>query len=79
MILEHVVFITVKHLLFVWPYFREAIIHDLFIWDYIFAIHDNFFYSPYIRIYSRGLYFHVFMLSRIYAIIKTSQIKSVLQ
>ena len=22
--------ITVKHLLFAWPYFREAIIHDLF-------------------------------------------------
>ena len=37
------------------------------------------FYNPCIRKYWRGLYFRVSMLSRIYAKIKSSRIKSVLQ
>ena len=47
--------------------------------DLIFAICHIFFYNPYIRNYWRGLYFRVSMLSRIYAKIKSSWIKNVLQ
>ena len=47
--------------------------------DFIFAIHHIFFYNPYNRNYWRGLFFRFSMLSRIYAKIKSSRIKSVLQ
>ena len=47
--------------------------------DFIFAIHHIFFYNPNNRNYWRGLYFRVPMLSWIYAKIKSSRIKSVLQ
>ena len=44
-----------------------------------FAICHFFFYNPYMMNYWRGLYFCVSMFSRIYAKIKSSRIKSVLQ
>ena len=69
---------TVKHLLFAWPYFRETLL-IIYSRDFIFATHHIFFYNPYITNYWRGLYFRVSMLSRIYAKIKSSRIKSVLQ
>ena len=58
--------------------FREVISQDLFTRLY-FAIRHIFFYNPYNRNYWRGIYFRVSMLSRIYAIKKSSRIKSVLQ
>ena len=56
---------TVKHLLFAWPYFRY----------FISAICHILFYNSLIKNYWRGLYFRVCMLSRIYAKIKSTQIK----
>ena len=47
--------------------------------DFSFAIYHFFFYYTYVRNYWRGLYFRVSLLSRIYAKIKSSWIKSVLQ
>ena len=47
--------------------------------DFSFAICHLFFYNTYVRNYWRGLYFRVYLLSRIYAKIKSSRIKSFLQ
>ena len=47
--------------------------------DFSFAICHLFFYNTYVRNYWRGLYFRVYLLSRIYAKIKSSRIKSLLQ
>ena len=47
--------------------------------DFIFAMLKIFLYNTYIRNYRRGIYFRVRMRSRIYAKIKSSRIKSVLQ
>ena len=69
---------TVKHLLFAWPYFREAINWDIFTILY-FSDLSFLFYDPYIRNYWRGIYFRASLLSRNYAKIKSSRIKSVLQ
>ena len=67
-----------KTLIIPWPYFAKP---SLIIYsrDFIFATRHIFFYNPYIEYYWRELYFRVSMLSQIYAKIKSSRIKSVLQ
>ena len=51
----------------------------IYIRDFILAICHILFYNSFTRYYRQGLYIHVSMLSRIYAKIKSSPIKSVLQ
>ena len=71
---------TVKHLFFVWPYFCETtILNKLHSRDFTFANCPPLFYNPYMINYWRGLYFNVSMVSWIYTKIKSSRIKGVLQ
>ena len=68
---------TVKHFFFAWQYFREATT-GIYLRDFILAICLILFYKLFIRNW-RGLYSSISMLLRIYAKIKTSPLKSILQ
>ena len=65
---------VVKHLFFMWYYFCEAITTDVFL-NFIFTICHILLLTLYIGKYWQGLYFCVFMPSRIYTKIKYSQKK----
>ena len=54
-------------------------LHWIYLWDFISAIYCILVYITYITNYWRGLYFRVLVPLRIYAKIKSSRIKSVLQ
>ena len=69
---------TVKHLYFVWPYFRELTAFDIFTRLY-FPDYPFIVQKLYHEKYWRGVYFRVSMTSRIYLKIKSSRIKGVLQ
>ena len=67
---------TVKHLLFAWPYFRNAIIWEIFTRLYFHDL-SYYQYNAYIRNYWRRLYFCNSMFLRIIVKIKSSWIKSI--
>ena len=69
---------TVKHLLFVWPYFREVISLDLFTRHYFRDSSYILLYSLHQKLLARTLFLRLYALAN-YAKIKSSRTKSVLQ